>query len=474
MKSTRTACACRRFLLPLILLVLPGIPGVTHGQTDPVGRWEGAIKLPGIDLGVIVQLDRQADSLRGTIDIPMQMAKGLRLQDVGSAGAMVHFSLKAGPGLANFVGTIAGDSISGVFSQATVRCPFILRKAAPPAAVVLPYHAEEVSIRSGGVTLAGTFTRPEGSGPFPAIVLLTGSGAQNRDEEIFGFAPFRILADSLTLAGFAVLRCDDRGVGGSTGSYAEATTDSFAADARAQMTYLASRADIRSDAIGVLGHSEGALAAVMLGAAHHDVAFAVLLAGPAVAGADIILGQVERMARAGGASDSAVAAAIVSQKQVFAVVRADTGWDGLRAMLLATMRESAASLTPEQRASAGITDSVVAARVDAQLAAVRSPWFRRFISYDPAGDIAAITCPVLALFGSLDMQVPVGQNRPALESIVTSSGRTTIAIRTIEGANHLFQLARTGAPTEYGTLAKAFVPGLPAIISSWMSRVVHH
>ncbi|MBK7259153.1 MAG: alpha/beta fold hydrolase [Ignavibacteriae bacterium] len=462
-------------LLAAFLVVLSGVLTTVNAQPHPEGRWEGSIKLPGLDLGIVVQFERRADSLHGSIDIPMQMAKGLPLQDVGSTGTMVHFALKAGPGLANFAGTLAGDSITGIFTQANVRCPFVLRRAAPPAAAAAPtYHSEEVTIQSGGVSLAGTLTRPDGAGPFPAVVLLTGSGAQNRDEEIFGFAPFKILADSLTLAGFAVLRCDDRGIGGSTGDYAGATTDSFASDARAQVAYLAARKEIRKDAIGVLGHSEGAVAAVMLCAAHHDVAFAVLLAGPAVSGGDIILGQVERLARAGGASDSAVAAALVSQQQVYAAVRADTGWGGVRTMLLENMRQSAATLSPEQRASAGINDSVLAARVDVQLAAVQSTWFRRFVMYDPARDIAAITCPVLALFGSLDMQVPPDQNRPALESVVASARKANITIRTIPGANHLFQEAKTGAPTEYATLPKAFIAGLPSVISTWMSRIALH
>jgi pimeloyl-ACP methyl ester carboxylesterase len=461
--------------LAVFMVMLTGLISSTRGQTTPVGRWEGAINLPGLDLGIIVKLERQADSLHGTIDIPMQMAKGLHLQDVGYTESMVHFALKAGPGLANFVGTMAGDSISGIFTQATVRCPFRLRRAAPAqAAAPPPYKSEDVTIRSGGVSLAGTLTRPDGPGPFPAVVLLTGSGPQNRDEEIFGFSPFRILADSMTLSGFAVLRCDDRGVGGSTGTYTAATTDSFAADARAQFAFLAARQDIRRDAIGVLGHSEGALAAVMLCSAHHDVAFAVLLAGPAVSGGEIILSQVEQLTRAGGASDSVVALAIASQKQVFTVVRADSGWEGLRAMLLETMRQGILSLTAEQRASAGINDSVLAVRVDARLAAVRSPWFKRFVSYNPAADIAAITCPVLALFGSLDVQVPADQNRKALEAIVASAGKSTITIRTITGANHLFQQAKTGAPTEYGTLAKAFAPGVPAAITGWMLRIALH
>lgn len=469
----------RRSVKLIILLVAGLFCSVTHvglAQTPPVvGRWEGAINLPGMNLGINVQFDRNGDSLQGTIDIPQQMAKGLRLRNVGVAGAMVHFSLEAGPAMANFAGTLAADSISGLFAQGSVKCPFILRRAAAQAAAPPPpYRTEEVHIPSGKAVLAGTLSLPSGPGPHPAVILLTGSGAQNRDEEIFGFAPFKVLADSLTLAGFAVLRCDDRGIGGSTGSYAEATTDTFAADGRAFFRFLQDRPDIRKDAIGVFGHSEGGVAATMMCSAYHDIAFAVLLAGPALGGDEIILGQIERLARAGGASDSVIAAAIAAQKRVYEAVRSDKGWEDVRAMLLTQMKENVKALTPEQRAAAGINDSVLAARVDAQVAGIASPWFKRFVTYDPAPDIAKISCPVLALYGSLDMQVPAAQNVPALEAIVRTHGRSNITIRLVDRANHLFQQAKTGQPSEYGALAKVFVPGVPSLIVAWIARVVLH
>jgi uncharacterized protein len=468
----------KRLVVMLIVVLIAGLSFfATHkgfAQASPVGRWEGAINLPGMNLGIIVQFDRNGDSLQGTIDIPQQMAKGLRLHNIGMAGAMLHFTLEAGPAVANFVGTMAADSISGLFAQGNVKCPFILKRAAAPVVIPPSYRTEEIHIPSGNVVLAGTLSLPSGPGPHPAVILLTGSGAQNRDEEIFGFAPFKILADSLTIAGLAVLRCDDRGIGGSTGKYAEATTDTFAADGRALFQFLRDRPDIRKDAIGVFGHSEGGVATTMLCSAHHDVAFAVLLAGPAVGGDAIILGQIERLARAGGASDSAIAAATTAQKRVYDAVRSDNGWEDVRAMLFTQMKESVKALAPAQRAAAGINDSVLAARVDAQMAGIKSPWFKRFITYDPAPDIAKITCPVLALYGSLDMQVPTAQNVPALESIVRRHGMTNVTIRVIDGANHLFQQAKTGQPSEYGTLAKAFVPGVPSLIVAWIARIVLH
>lgn len=439
-------------------------------QDRVAGRWEGAINLPGMDLGIIVVFTADGDSLRGTIDIPMQMAKGLPLRDIVQDGQGMRFALQAGPGLAAFAGTLAADSIAGTFTQATVRCPFILRRAAARAAAPPPYTEEEVMIPAGSVTLAGTLSIPPGSGPHPAIILLTGSGAQTRDEDVFGFEVFKVLADTLTRSGFAVLRCDDRGMGGSTGDYAAATTDDFAADARAQWSFLRNRAEIARERIGLLGHSEGALAAGMACVREPAIAFAVFLAGPAVRGDSIILGQILRMARASGAPDSAVAAAQRMQERVFATVHADTGWENLRGMLVQEMHHSLQGLPPAQRTSMGNIDSAISARVDVQMTAIRSAWFRRFTSYDPAEHLRKMACPVLALLGSLDVQVPVEQNRPAFERIFAGRTREDAGVVVIEGANHLFQKAVTGDPREYGSLPKQFIPSMPEALLRWLDR----
>jgi uncharacterized protein len=461
------------FLLFAIAATL--VVGGHFAQAQPsfTGRWEGAINLPGMNLGIIVNVTRTGDSLHGTIDIPMQMAKNLQLRDMTWTGPAVRFALQAGPGLASFNGTLAGDSVAGIFTQATVRCPFILRRAVPPvAAPPPPYAVEEVMIPSADAKLAGTLTLPVSPGPHPAVILITGSGAQTRDEEIFGFAIFKTIADHLTRNGIAVLRCDDRGVGSSTGDFAKAITDDFAADACAQVQFLKKREDIDQHAIGLLGHSEGGLVATMLSAKDQDVAFVVLLAGPAVRGDKVILGQIERMVRGSGATDSTLQEALRMQERVYESVRADTGWAGVRSMLLDGMKKSIGEMSAEQRASSGLSDSVLSARVDAQMSQIRSPWFHRFVTYDPAPDLRKIACPVLALYGSLDSQAPPAQSRPVLEEIFASAGKKNAIIRTFEGANHLFQAAISGSPTEYGTLKKEFLPGVMDAITGWLVQTV--
>ena len=457
------------WLLQVLLLSAVAV----HAQHAPEGRWEGAIKLPNVDLGILVEFTKSGDSLRGTIDIPMQMAKGLQLRDVKASGSSVRFALAAGPGVARFDGAFVGDSIAGTFTQATVNCAFSMRRAKPlPPPEPLPYKEEEVNIDGEGLTLAGTLTIPFTSGPHPAAILLTGSGPQTRDEEIFGFAVFRVLADHLTRQGFAVLRCDDRGIGKSTGDFAAATTPDFALDARAQWAFLRTRKDIVPSQIGLIGHSEGAIVAAMISRMEPAVAFTVLLAGPSVRGDSLILGQVERLARAGGAPDSVVTDALHSQERVLATVRADTGWTSLRSRLIADLRRSAERATPEQRSSFGNIDSMAAARVDVQMKQLRVPWYRRFILYDPAEDLRAMTGPVLALFGSLDMQVPPSQNLPNMERFFRESGNPNAVCKVIPGANHLFQAAKTGHPMEYGSLAKEFAAGVPETISRWILAAI--
>ncbi|HSQ76715.1 MAG TPA: alpha/beta hydrolase, partial [Bacteroidota bacterium] len=228
--------------LALFLLTLVLAAGGLFAQQRVAGDWEGAIVLPQMDLGMIVHFTGPDDSLRATIDIPVQRAMGLPLKNVRAMLPSLHFELPAGPGLAVFEGTLTGDSITGDFRQAGITAKFRLHRTSgpKPAEVVVPppYREEEVRITNQDVTLAGTLSMPPAGGPFPAVILITGSGAQNRDEEIFGFSPFKILADHLTRHRYAVLRCDDRGIGGSTGSMSTSTTADFATDVRAMLRYL--------------------------------------------------------------------------------------------------------------------------------------------------------------------------------------------------------------------------------------------
>jgi hypothetical protein len=460
-------------LLCGLVLLISGTPAM-RAQTGMAGNWEGVIALPGMNLGIAVHFSGANDSLQATIDIPMQMAKGLSLRNVRATFPSVHFELPAGPGLAVFDGTVGGDSIAGDFRQGGVSARFSLHRTGVPNAEAVvpapPYHEEEVVIAQGEVKLAGTLSVPQAGGPFPAAILLTGSGAQNRDEEIFGFRPFKILADHLTRNGFAVLRCDDRGVGGSTGDMKTSTTADFSQDALAMHRFLQARREIKGSQIGMIGHSEGAEVAAMTAAASKNVAFIVLLAGPAIPGDSTILSQIEVLGRSGGESDENIKHGLELERRVFATVRAQKGWDELRSMLIVEMRRSLDRTEAEKKAGIQNPDSMIAASVELQMNALRTPWFAFFISHDPAADLARIRCPVLALFGELDMQVAPSLNVQPMSSALSKSGNNDVQVVTISGANHLFQKAVTGSPAEYAGLEKKFADGVLDQLTTWLRK----
>jgi pimeloyl-ACP methyl ester carboxylesterase len=458
-----------------LLSLAPAVPAAA--QQPPDGRWEGAILVLGTELGIGVAFRTGETGLAATIDIPQQGAKDLPLINVRYEAPRIHFELQAGPGLAAFDGTRAGDSITGTFAQAGVTGTFRLTRAAvdtagaaAPAADAPPYHEEEVTFTHGEVTLAGTLTLPDDPQPHPAVILISGSGPQNRNEEIFGFQPFRLLADHLARRGVAVLRYDDRGVGGSTGNTQLATTDDFAGDVLAAVALLEARADVRPGGIGLIGHSEGGIVGPLAATRSADVAFLVLLAGTAVPGEAILLEQLARIMQAGGAADSEVVRQQALQRRVFAAVRADSGWDAIQGEIEAEIRRSVDQLPPEQRAIVTDVDALVKSRAAQQLMGVRTPWFRSFLDYDPAGALSRVMVPVLALFGEHDLQVPPAQNTEPMRRALEAAGNRDVTIEVLPGANHLFQRAQTGAPAEYASLEKEFAPGFLDRISDWIAE----
>jgi uncharacterized protein len=332
----------------------------------------------------------------------------------------------------------------------------------------VPYTAEEVTFENGDVTLAGTLTVPLTDGPHPAIVLVTGSGPQNRDEAIGGsntIKPFALLADGLTRAGIAVLRYDDRGVGESTGEFASSSLVDFASDAGAAIDYLLSRDDINPDQIGLAGHSEGGYVAAMLGATDSDLDFLISLAGPGVNGRDTIRVQQQRILEAEGKTPEQIAVQMAFVDELLSVA------DDLEAVETLTYEftlEQVQALPEEERAIFGNLEQYarsVAAQTVQQYGAV---WFRAFLEYDPAPDWARTTLPVLAIFGGKDVQVDAMQNAPALEAALEQAGNTDYKIVVLPDANHLFQQANTGAPSEYGTLPAEFTPDFLPTIIEWL------
>ncbi len=437
-----------------------------------VGRWEGKLVVAGQGLQIIVNFAAKDGQISGTIDIPAQGAADIPLHDIRVDAPQVYFEMLEGPRLAVFDGAIMPDgSLSGKFTQSGFEGSFALARPQEQATEPLPYREEEVTFGHDGVNLAGTLTLPEGEGPFPAVILLSGSGQQNRDEEIGivpGYKPFRLLADHLTRNRIAVLRYDDRGVGGSTGDLTNATSADFADDAEAALDYLLSRPEIDPAQVGLLGHSEGGMIAAMLAARDPRVAFVVAMAGTAVSGYDTLIKQVERLALASGMSAQDAAAEASVQRAVLDLAVAQD-WPALEAKISAIITEQVKMLPEERKAAMGDLQALVQQQVAAQLQTFQSPWYQHFLTHDPAEDWAQVTVPVLALFGAKDAQVDAEQNRTALEAALRRAGNDDVTVVVLPTANHLFQDAQTGAFEEYAALAPEFVPGFLDTISQWLA-----
>jgi len=446
--------------------------GRVVAQPGVAGPWEGSISILGTQLGIVVVLTADGSNYKATIDIPQQGAKGLPLTNVRVDQAKVHFELPAGPGLAVFDGELKGGVISGKFEQAGMAGTFDLKRPAAGAvpAPPPPYKEEEVTITSGAVTLAGTLTLPASRAPSPAVVMITGSGPQNRDEEIFGFKIFRVIADHLTRHGIAVLRVDDRGVGGSSGSTSQSTTADFADDTLAGVKYLQARPEIDKTRVGLMGHSEGGLVAPMLAARSADIAFIILMSGPGLTGEQIMLAQSELVGRPAGRTDEQIRRNQEIQRKMFASVRSGTGWDEVGAMIRSEIKAGIDALPEAQRKAIGDVEKFAEAQIKGQMDAVRTPWFKFFLDLDPVTSLEKVRCPVLVLFGEHDVQVPAGPNRAAIEKAFARGGLKNYRIEVFPRANHLYQTSETGGVGEYATLKKEFVPGFLDLVSTWIGE----
>jgi uncharacterized protein len=455
--------------MPKLLLAVVLALAVPYGFQGPVtGTWEGAIELPTAPLKIIVAFRAEGDALVGTIDIPQQGATGLPLRALTLKGSDVRFELPTGGAAAIFEGRIEGERIAGTFTQGPFTGLFSLARRAAPAtpASAPPYRIESLAAKNGEVTLTGTLTRPETSEAIPAVVLITGSGAQNRDEEVFGFKVFATLADHLTRHGIAVYRYDDRGVGESTGTFATATTEDFASDALAALARLRTVPGIDPKRVGFVGHSEGGIVAALAAARSTDVAFIVMLAGTAVPGDQVLRQQARDLAIAGGATPEQVDRIVAAHRAATDAVLRGASVEEQARLVRALVEEQIDAAPPEQLAALGDRAAFVEKAVKAGTAQMTSPWMKYMLAFDPAEALRKVTVPVYAAFGALDIQVPASLHEAPLRAALTHNPHVTVT--TYPGANHLFQRATTGHPTEYATLEKAFVPKLPEDLAKWI------
>lgn len=444
-------------------------PAATQ-PSDASGHWEGQIVLPGTSLVIRVDLKNDSGNWSGTIDIPQQSAKGLPLEEVSVNGDIVKFAIQGVPGNPSFTGKLEPGKLTGLFTQGGATFPFSLGRDAvkpkprpqdpvPP----LPYQEEEVKFGHGDITLAGTLSLPSvGKQPFVAVVLVTGSGPQNRDEELLNHRPFRVLSDRLARAGIAVLRYDDRGFAGSTGKFEGSTSSDFCDDALSAVAFLKSRSEIDPARIGIVGHSEGGVIAPMAATKSSDVAFIVMLAGTGVPGDQLLARQMEMGLRAEGASEDDIAKQTPLQRQLIAAVVAKEPPEKLREMIrqLVTLQD------PKELA--GMSEAQLDTMVDAQVRQMSSRWMYYFLTYDPRTALRKLKVPVLALNGEKDFQVPPDQNLPEIEKALKEAGNTRVTIQELPGLNHLFQHCKTGGSSEYVTIDETFSEDAMKLIAEWI------
>ncbi len=435
------------------------------GPADLEGRWEGGISVAVPDLPFAVDLTASGDGLRGTIDIQGNYA--LPLSNVVLDAGRLHFELESPLGLAVWDGEVGDGVIEGEFTQAGMTETFWMQRFEEPGEGA-SFRREKVVFANGDIALAGEVTFPEGDGPHPAVVLISGSGDQDRDSAVAGFRLFAVLANKLAEAGVASLRFDDRGVGGSGGDGLQATLQDRAGDVEAAVDVLRSRDDIDAGNIGLVGHSEGGIVAPVVANRSDGVAFVALLAAPVLPLADVILEQQLVLLEESGATSAEVEEFLVLQRMVFSAIATGQGWDEVEASLRSQIRQEFEAFSDEMRDTIPNEDAMVDSIVADTLASWRSPWFASFVEHDPRPPIVALDVPVLALFGELDTQVAAAGNSTAMSEAIAESSVPGYTIATVFSANHLFQEAVTGSVNEYARLKREFAPEFLEILTDWL------
>lgn len=446
-----------------------------HNLSLP-GSWLGRITAGGINLRVVFNLKTEAkDSLSVTMESPDQGAGIIKIGPVIVEGENIN--IKAPLLLGEYKGKIVSDTlIEGTWSHAgrsvglnltKLKKAFSLNRPQEPKAP-FPYKSEDITFRNetAGIELAGTLTIPGGEGPFSAVVLVSGSGSQNRNEELLGHKPFWVIADHLSRNGIAVLRFDDRGVGKSKGTPLNATTADFATDAEAAFNYLLSRKETDPALSGIAGHSEGGLIAPMVAARNPKVAFIISLAGTGVKGEEILHTQNFDISSASGNDPEDTRKAISLNKKLFRVLRKEPDNSAAAEKINALYRHT---LEKERKSEQEI--EIALKSLNNSLNPVSFNWMRYFMITDPADFWKKVKCPVLALNGEKDLQVSAKVNLPAIEKALAKGGNRNVKTVSLPGLNHLFQKTATGLPSEYGEIEETISPEVLDIITDWISKL---
>ena len=470
--------------LAFLLLVVPGPLLAQEAGEAWIGDWQGSLDVGAQSLPLIVHITMGAAGLEATMDSPAQGAEGIPVSSVRTAGDSLVFEIQVIQG--RYEGVRRPDgTVEGTWSQGPNALPLVLERVPEgeaPAAVPTaadrpqtprcpcPYEAREVSFPNpeADIELAGTLTLPRADGPVPGVVLVSGSGPQDRDETLMGHKPFAVLADHLTRAGIAVLRYDDRGVAGSTGDFAAATSQDFASDADAALAWLGAQPEVDASGIGIVGHSEGGLVGPIVATRGDRARFLVLLAGPGVPGRDVLRTQSRVVAELQGADSIAVETNARVLETLFQVMEETSDPEETARRAREVLADAIAGLDPSERAASGIPDGDAGPWLDGQVAQFNSPWMRYFIAHDPAPVLEATRVPVLALNGTLDAQVDADINLTAIGAALDRGGNPDHTEEALPGLNHLFQEATTGNPTEYAAIEQTMSPRAMDRVAEWI------
>lgn len=451
---------------------------VLYAQTE-TSSWQGRLDLGAQKLRLNVHLIRTGNSCKATFDSPDQQANGIAFSSCiikADSILLLAENIKAA-----YLGVYKGnDSILGEWNQGGMKLPLNLERTSkvessnqqqerpqtpkPP----FPYEIQEIKFTNSraGITLVGTLTTPTGIGPFPAVVLISGSGPQNRDEEILEHKPFAVLADYLTRKGIAVLRYDDRGVGSSEGVFEKATTFDLADDAEAAWNYLSTQSQIKNNAIGLLGHSEGGVIAAIIAARNKKCAFVVSMAGPGIAHDKLLLEQANAILSTSTKGSEGMAEIMAFNKSCYDILKQEKN----KAILEARIQKLCEDYFISGNSDYAGGETAAMKQADLMVKTLLSPWFYTFINIEPEKYWKKVKCPVLAINGELDMQVLPVSNLRGIQKSLPKKTKLKSCFIELNKLNHLFQPAITGRPEEYSTINTTIEESALNLIADWLSK----
>lgn len=460
-----------------ILIALLFVLSFSAHSQEIIGQWYGKLAIQGTELRIVFNISKTENGYSSTMDSPDQGAKGIPVETTNFENGMLKIGM---PNIKlEYSGELKSNDITGNLKQNGMTFPMNLSREVIQKKVAFrpqepikpyPYYSEDITFenKKDHVILAGTLTLPKKEGDFPVVILISGSGPQNRDEELLGHKPFLVLSDYLTRNGIAVLRFDDRGTALSEGDFKSATSLNFASDVEAGIQYLKTRKEINKNKIGLIGHSEGGMIAPIIASKSKDVDFIVLLAGTGVTGEKILLLQQELIGRVSGINENDLLRSKNNNKGAFEILKQSTSQEELKKELTLYF-EKIIKETPESEKPKGVKEEEYVKMMVDELS---NPWMQFFIKYNPAVSLEKVKCPVLAINGQKDLQVPAKVNLEAIKNALDKGKNKNATVMELPNLNHLFQECKTGSPEEYATIEETISPKALEEVKNWIQNQV--